>query len=321
MQAKPEGQEERKEGRDELKQFIIIVLRYKVTIGVCLLLGLLGSILYLYVLVKPAYQVNALIDPGYITDIDGKRVRFNSVEELVQEIKDVFIESKKIVDKDAEKPRVAVSVVELIADSSGRGKLPYLKIQAQGKEYEDAQKIADDVLSYVQEKNKLILQRHIKKIQDSVSVIDSRVKSIKEAQIPYIDSKILQTDSDIKEFKKEFKKESASLSQTQTLTTYLNQLQSSLDALQNQKTQLENETLLTLEQDKLRYEAMLSEGAVQDAFFIPKANVDTKPTIKARKWLVLLLGLFSGCVVAGVVVFSREMISQIKKEGLDKELA
>ncbi len=320
MQAKPEGQEERKEGRDELKQFIIIVLRHKVTIGVCLLLGLLGSSLYLYLLVKPAYQLNALIYPGYITDIYGKRMRFNSVEELVQEIKDTFIESKKIVDKDAEKPRVAVSVVELIADSTGRGKLPYLKIEAQGKEYEDAQKIADDVLSYVQEKNRLILQRHIKKIQDTISIFDSRIKSIKEVQIPYIDSKILQIDSDMNEFKKEVKK-SASLSQTQTLTTYLNQLQSSLDALQSQKTQLENETLLTLEQDKLHYEAMLSEGSVQDAFFIPKANVDTKPTIKARKWLVFLLGLFSGCVVAGVVVFSREMISQIKKEGLDKELA
>ncbi|RDU55548.1 hypothetical protein CQA49_03555 [Helicobacter sp. MIT 00-7814] len=306
MEAKVEG---KKEGRDELKQFISIVLRYKVTIGVCLLLGLLGSILYLYVLVKPAYQVSALIDTGYITDNDGKRQRFASVEELAQEIKDVFIESKKIVEEDAEKPRMRVTEVELVADSSGRGKLPYLRIEAQGKEREDAQKIANDVLAYIQEKNRLILQRHVKRIQDTITIINARIKSIKEVQIPYIDSKILQTDADIKE--------SASLSQTQTLTTYLNQLQASLDGLQNQRTKLENETLLALEQDRLRHEAMLSEGAVQDAFFVPKANVDTKPTIKARKWLVFLLGLFSGGVVAGVIVFSREIISQIKKEGLD----
>lgn len=314
MEAKVEG---KKEGRDELKQFISIVLRYKVTIGVCLLLGLLGSILYLYVIVKPAYQVSALIDTGYITDNDGKRQRFASVEELAQEIKDVFIESKKIVEEDAEKPRMKVTEVELVADSTGRGKLPYIRIEAQGKERADAQKIADDILAYVREKNSTIISAHVKKIQDNINILDARIKSIKEIQIPYLDTKIFQIDADIKEFKKEFKKESASLSQTQTLTTYLNQLQASLNDLQTQKTKLESETLLALEQEKARYSAMLADGSVKDAVFVPKANVDTKPTIKARKWLVFLLGLFSGGVVAGVIVFSREIISQIKKEGLD----
>ena len=153
----------------------------------------------------------------------------------------------------------------------------------------------------------------MKQIQDNIDILDSRIKSIKEIQIPYIDSKIFQIDADVKEFKKE----SISLGQTQVLTTYLNQLRSSLDDLQTQKRGLETETLLTLEQQRARYSAMLAEGSIEDAVFIPKANVDAKPTIKARKWLVFLLGLFSGGVVAGVIVFSREIISQIKKEDLE----
>ena len=143
---------EEKEGRDELKQFIRIILRYKMTIGVCLLLGLLGSILYLYVLVKPAYQARALIDVGYITGIDGKRQRFASTEELAQEIKDVFIESKKIIEDEEQKPRMKVTEVEIVPDSTGRGKLPYIRIEAQGIEHADAQKIVDDILAYVRKK-------------------------------------------------------------------------------------------------------------------------------------------------------------------------
>lgn len=294
----------------DVKYFLLMLWKNRYVFGVCLALGLGASLLYAYVVVKPMFDGLGIIDTGYILNDSGAKARIMNTPEIAKELEEVFIESRKYLPTENFKDFPGV-VKEIQIDAKNQG-LPFVRVLVRGKTQEGVKEVLNQVLAYVQEKNKDRLKKQEINLNYLVQSIDAKLNNIENNTLPYLESKILRAEDDIKELKKELKKESLSPTQYQTLSNYLGQLQASIDSSETNKFSIQNQTLLELEQQKAKYQLMLGEDSLKNASYVVM-NIAPEPTLGIKKWILFVMGIFSGIVLGVLVVSAKELYAEFKK--------
>ena len=300
--------------KTEIKRFLFLLWKNRWIGGACVGLGVVLAFLYAYVVAKPMYEGVSVIDTGYILNESGGKGRILNTVEVIKEIEEIFIESNKYLTPEQAADRKWVIKQVDVVDLKNPG-LPFVKVAARGETQEDVKAAMNAVLEYIQDKNKDRLEKHEINLGYLIEQIEARIRNIQENTLPYIDTKISRSTADIEELKKELKKESLSPTQYQTLSNYLGQLQVSIDSSESSKFSIQNQTLLELEQQLAKYNLMRGDGSIQNASFIT-LNITPNPNLGVKKWIILVLGLFSGIVLSVLVISGKELYVELRREGL-----
>ncbi|MDD7346144.1 hypothetical protein [Helicobacter sp.] len=295
----------------DIKQFLRLLWENKKVFGICVVACVVGAYAYAFVKFKPMYDGVGVIDTGYILNDQGAKIRIVNTPEIAKELEVVFIESRKFATEDISHNRF---VKDIQIDPKNQN-LPFVRVLVRGETQEDAKGIFAEVLAYVQEKNKDRLEKHRINLEYLTEAVEATIANIQGNTLPYLDSKISHSNVDIEELKKELKKESLNPKEYQTISNYMGQLQVSIDSAENSKMNIQNQTLLELEQQLAKYKLMSGEDSIKNASYITE-NISSKPTLGVRTWIVGALGLFSGVVLSVLIISLQNLYTQIKREGL-----
>ncbi|WP_395148101.1 hypothetical protein [uncultured Helicobacter sp.] len=219
----------------------------------------------------------------------------------------VFIESRKFATEDISHNGF---VKDIPVDPKNQN-LPFVHVLVRGETQEDVKGIFAEVLAYVQEKNKDRLEKYSANLKHLTEAVEATIANIQGNTLPYLDSKISHSNVDIEELKKE----SLNPKEYQTISNYMGQLQVSIDSAENSKMNIQNQTLLELEQQLAKYKLMSGEDSIKNASYITE-NISSKPTLGIKTWIIGVLGLFSGVVLSVLIISLQNLYTQIKREGL-----
>ncbi|WP_394994323.1 hypothetical protein [uncultured Helicobacter sp.] len=298
----------------EVKRFLFLLWKNRWVFATCMGLGVVLAFVYAYMMIKPMYEGMGVIDTGYILNENGGKGRILNTVEVIKEIEEVFIESAKfLTPEEAKERKWAIKQVDVV-DLKNPG-LPFVKVTVRGETQDDVKAAMNAVLEYIQDKNKDRLEKHKINLDYLIERIEARIKNIQENTLPYIDTKISRSTADIEELKKELKKESLTPTQYQTLSNYLGQLQISIDGSESSKFSIQNQTLLELEQEIAKYNLMRGDDSIKNASFVT-LNITPNPKLGVKRWIILVLGLFSGIVVSVLLISGRELYTEIRRNGL-----
>lgn len=295
----------------DIKSFLRLLWENKKVFGICVVACVVGAYAYAFVKFKPMYNGVGVIDTGYILNDQGAKTRIVNTPEIAKELEVVFVESRKFVTEDISHNGF---VKDIQIDLKNQN-LPFVRVLVRGETQEDVKGIFAEVLAYVQEKNKDRLEKHRINLEYLTEAVEATIANIQGNTLPYLDSKISHSNVDIEELKKELKKESLNPKEYQTISNYMGQLQVSIDSAENSKMNIQNQTLLELEQQLAKYKLMSGEDSIKNASYITE-NISSKPTLGVRTWIVGALGLFSGVVLSVLIISLQNLYTQIKREGL-----
>lgn len=295
----------------DIKHFLRLLWENKKVFGICVVACVVGAYAYAFVKFKPMYDGVGVIDTGYILNDQGAKIRIINTPEITKELEAVFIESRKFATEDISHNRF---VKDIQVDLKNQN-LPFVRVLVRGETQEDVKGIFAEVLAYVQEKNKDRLEKHRINLEYLTERVEARIANIQGNTLPYLDSKILRSNIDVEELKKELKKESLNPKEYQTISNYMGQLQVSIDSAENSKMNIQNQTLLELEQQLAKYKLMSGEDSIKNASYITE-NISSKPTFAIKTWIIGVLGLFSGVVLSVLIISLQNLYTQIKREGL-----
>lgn len=295
----------------DIKSFLRLLWENKKVFGICVVACVVGAYAYAFVKFKPMYDGVGVIDTGYILNDQGAKTRIVNTPEIAKELEVVFIESRKFATEDISHNGFAKDIQ---VDPQNQN-LPFVYVLVRGETQEDVKGIFAEVLAYVQKKNKDRLEKHRINLEYLTEAVEATIANIQGNTLPYLDSKISHSNVDIEELKKELKKESLNPKEYQTISNYMGQLQVSIDSAENSKMNIQNQTLLELEQQLAKYKLMSGEDSIKNASYITE-NISSKPTLGVRTWIVGALGLFSGVVLSVLIISLQNLYTQIKREGL-----
>lgn len=291
----------------DIKSFLRLLWENKKVFGICVVACVVGAYAYAFVKFKPMYDGVGVIDTGYILNDQGAKIRIVNTPEIAKELEVVFVESRKFVTEDISHNGF---VKDIQVDPKNQN-LPFVRVLVRGETQEDVKGIFAEVLAYVQEKNKDRLEKHRINLEYLTEAVEATIANIQGNTLPYLDSKISHSNVDIEELKKE----SLNPKEYQTISNYMGQLQVSIDSAENSKMNIQNQTLLELEQQLAKYKLMSGEDSIKNASYITE-NISSKPTLGVRTWIVGALGLFSGVVLSVLIISLQNLYTQIKREGL-----
>lgn len=302
--------------RIDLGDLIKIILNKKFFIlGLTFLFTLIAVV---YVSIKtPIYQVKALVEVGSYKNSEMSIIQLEETNQLVKKLSTIFIDLKKN-DKDKN--------VEVVNINVPKGMNSFLEITVESVSNELAVNTINDILLYIQNEHKNILNDVKEKNNLETKNINLMISNIENEKIININKKIQLHEQNIITLEEQMKFLNETLKNIKTFDSSFSALKlmekrDVSNEITNNKSVLYDlnetkRTLLDIDINKLLERKNLLESLslphnIKNSEIVGKVQVDEDP-IKPKKALFIIVTFVGGIIISVFLVFFLQFINNIK---------
>lgn len=302
--------------RIDLGDLIKIILNKKFFIlGLTFLFTLIAVV---YVSIKtPIYQVKALVEVGSYKNSEMSIIQLEETKQLVKKLSTIFIDLKKN-DKDKN--------VEVVNINVPKGMNSFLEITVEATSNELAVNTVNDVLLYIQNEHKNILNDVKEKNNLEIKNVNLMISNIENEKIININKKIQLHEQNIITLEEQMKFLNETLKNIKTFDSSFsalklmekrdvsNEITTNKSALYDlnevKRTLLDIDINKLLERKKL-LETLSLPHNMKNSEIVGKIQVDENP-IKPKKALFIIVTFIGGIIISVFLVFFLQFINNIK---------
>ena len=305
----------------DLRELFYTIKKNKTT--VILITAIVTALALIYVTLKtPIYEATAMVEIGNYkaNNDDGvAKVQLDDAEQLAKKLDYIYVDMQKHNDK---------KDAEIVSISSQKGSNVFVEISAEATSNAKAIEQINQVVAYIQESHKKILDEvktrreyQIENINRSIKNITDQQMKLLDAEIVLIESKILEDEKSLKVLNKNLKRlksknpvlASLELKEKRDLSGSILELKMKLLAIKNTKAQLATNKIINLQEKKALLVAMLEPYNYKNSTIVGSVITQDTPS-KPKRGLVVVVAFITGLILSIFFVFFLEFLRGMRED-------
>jgi uncharacterized protein involved in exopolysaccharide biosynthesis len=308
----------------DLKELFKVLVKNRGFILLFTFIVTLGSVIWVFTR-TPIYEASALLEVGHYQLYDSKsnsnsnsKVALDSASSLAKRLNILFIDMLK-----GEKDRLAwIDSIKVSKNNKN-----FIDIKALATSNSLAIKEIENLVSYVQDKHRKILDDIRERRELEIKNIDSKISNIKNKEVTLLQQQIDTQRENLQDFKSQLrllnkniskiKKKDPSLTalklmEKRDLYTYIAELNMKLMELQSQKDTLETTMISDLMQNRRLINSMLLPHNYKNSGIVGETIVKSYP-VKPKKSLIVIVSFVTSLILSIFITFLMEFVRDAKK--------
>jgi uncharacterized protein involved in exopolysaccharide biosynthesis len=312
----------------DLKELFKVLVKNRGFILLFTFIVTLGSVIWVFTR-TPIYEASALLEVGHYQLYDSKsnsnsnsnsnsKVALDSASSLAKRLNILFIDMLK-----GEKDRLAwIDSIKVSKNNKN-----FIDIKALATSNSLAIKEIENLVSYVQDKHRKILDDIRERRELEIKNIDSKISNIKNKEVTLLQQQIDTQRENLQDFKSQLRllnkniskieKKDPSLTalklmEKRDLSTYIAELNMKLMELRSQKYTLETTIISDLMQNRRLINSMLLPHNYKNSGIVGETIVKSYP-VKPKKSLIVIVSFVTSLILSIFITFLMEFVRDAKK--------